>query len=262
MMTLGVIGGGTVGSALARAFMEWAEVRVYDIEPRRGTHTLVEALAGDVVFVCLPTPATADGSCDLSYVEDFFASHKGYTKNFVLRSTVPVGTTQRLREEYDLPGLIFSPEFLTARCAVTDAQIPARNIIGAPRCECSIALQALYEHRFPGVQIFHLTPTEAEAVKLAVNGFFAVKLAFFNEFRMLTDKLMLGWEEILAAVLADGRIAHSHTRVPGRDGFGFGGACLPKDLSSLVCCIEGAGLSAAVTRAAMERNVLDRERGV
>ncbi len=263
-MKLGIVGGGTVGRATARCYIEHAEVRVFDILPERATHSLAEVMACDIVFVCLPTPQI-EGSlmCDLVPIVKFFEQIDRSRANLVLRSTVPIGATRRLRAMYDLPNLVHSPEFLTARCAVTDAQLPARNIIGYPRADTLQygGLEDLYRHRFSGVPVHLMTSDESEFVKLAQNGFFATKIAYWNECRTLADNLDLDWDRVLSAVLADGRISHSHTRVPGPDGkYGFGGACLEKDLASLVSCIEQAGLSAAVTRAAYERNLEDRDR--
>lgn len=260
-MRIGVIGAGIVGRATARAFLEWADVRVYDVTPERRTHSLVEALDSSLIFVCLPTPQK-EGSleCDTSIIDKFFAGHAGYNLNFVLRSTVPVGTTRRLVKEYDLPNLVHSPEFLTARCAVTDAQTPARNIVGGGECHCKAALASLYALRFPGVPVHLMTSDESELVKLVTNAFFAVKVAYFNEAYTLADKLGCDWQRIMAGVLSDGRIAHSHTRVPGHSGFGFSGTCLPKDLANMVHLLESHGLLSAVTMGALARNQEDVER--
>ena len=283
-MLIGVVGGGTVGRATARCFMEHAEVKVFDTNIHRRTHTLAETLKSDLVFVCLPSPQKPNSlECDTSFIDDFFASHKGSQTNFVLRSTVPIGTTRWLRETYNLPNIVHSPEFLTARCAVTDAQVPARNVIGfisnPPKTEhirddlgdlvinyptsiCYRIVRRLYEERFPGIPVHVMSPEESEAVKLVQNSFFAVKVAFFNEARSLADKLNLDWDRILAAVLADGRIAHAHTRVPGPDGkYGFGGTCLPKDLANFTACLRAAGCnSEAVALAAYQRNIYDRDK--
>lgn len=265
-MRLGVVGNGVVGHALARAFIEHVdEVRVHDRAPERSTHPLADALECDLIMVALPSPQKENSlACDTSAIDDFFASQRGSLKNYVLRSTVPVGTTRMLREKYALPNLCHSPEFLTSRVAITDAQIPARNIVGGPAGEtsrCEQLLAGLYRKRFPGVPVHVLTSDESEAVKLCVNSFFLTKIAFFNECRAFCDALALDWEAVLAGVLSDGRIAHSHAKVPGPDGrFGAGGACLIKDTADLITCIESQGLSAAVTRAAYERNLEDRKR--
>jgi UDPglucose 6-dehydrogenase len=272
-MKLGVIGGGVVGAAMARAFMEHAEVRVYDVVKERATHTLAQVLDSDICFVCLPTPQQKDGlAADTSAIDAFFRQAIGYPNGklpaYVLRSTVPIGTTRKLKEKYGLPRICHSAEFLTARCALTDAQTPARNIVGATDFNGGLdtaasRLTELYAKRFPGVPIHQMTSDESEATKLFVNGFFAVKVAFFNECYWFADALGLDWETVMEGVLADGRIAHSHTKVPGVDGrAGFGGFCLPKDLASFVHQIAETGETPFVTHAALQRNFLDRERSI
>jgi UDP-glucose 6-dehydrogenase len=279
-MKIGIVGGGVTGRATARAWLEHCEeVRVYDLLPERRTHDVFETRRCDLVFVCLPEDA----------VDAFFAVSSslgkesiGRNANYVLRSTVPIGTTRRLREKFDLPNLVHNPEFLTARCAVADACNPAVLIIGMPDrylrdqetvepglvCNfptqiCYRALRRAYEDRFPGIPIQAMSSNESEAVKLFLNGFFAVKVAFFNELRTLADKLGLDWETVRAGMMADGRICPSHTRVPGPDGRrGFGGACLPKDLETLIQCMASVGIPVGSTLClrAEERNKGDRNR--
>lgn len=259
-MKIGIVGGGTVGHATARMMMEHAEVRVYDVIPERATHSLADTLDTSICFICLPTPQKTDSlECDLTAVERFFGEQCGSRANFVLRSTVPVGTTARLWQVYDLPNLCHSPEFLTARCAVTDAQIPARNIIGGAigpvASSCEEMLAELYRKRFPGVPVLRMTSDESELVKLALNGFFATKIAYWNEVYTLAEHFRLNWERVMEGVLSDGRVAHSHTKVPGPDGkFGYGGECLVKDLADLISCLEKAGLPNPLTTAAYQRN--------
>lgn len=268
-MKLGIIGGGTVGRATARCFLEHIEeVRVYDVMRERRTHNVNDVLECDLVFVCLPTPQkTGSLECDLSAVEEFFRAVCACNEVlYVLRSTVPVGTTSRLAKQYRLPNLVHSPEFLTARCAITDAMTPARNIVGypdfvpTPENTAVNPLRDLYASRFPGVPTFEMLSDESEVVKLGLNSFFAVKVAYFNELRDFCDARGLNWERVRAGILSDGRIAHAHTQVPGPDGrYGFGGTCLPKDLANLIDCIEmAAGVAAPVMRAVLERNKGDR----
>jgi UDPglucose 6-dehydrogenase len=282
---LGIVGGGVVGRATARAFIEHVdEVRVYDVLAERRTHSLDEVLQSGIIFICLPTPRK-EGSlgCDTSALDNFFHAVRavtGHNPPLVIRSTVPVGYTRAAAARWCIPTLIHSPEFLTGRCAVTDAQLPARNVIGVPEPRndaehplvfsgtnrAAQTLNVLYHTRFPGVPVHLMSSDESEAVKLFQNGFFASKIAYWNECRALADVLGLDWGRVLAGVLADGRISHSHTRVPGPDGrFGFAdgpGDCLGKDLASLVSQFIDAGLGPHVTHAAHLRNKADRERGV
>lgn len=261
-MKIGIIGGGMVGRATARCFVENHEIRIYDKVAERSTHSMEEVLCeSEIIFVCLPTPSTPTGQADLTYLEEFFAHCGGllHNKNFVLKSTVPIGTTKRLALKYKLTNLVHSPEFLTARCSLVDAQTPARNIVGFVRgagrqtIDAATRLKELYESRFKGVQVQTMSSDESEAVKLFTNGFFSVKLAYFNEIYSLVSKLGLCWDTIQAGMLSDGRITHSHTQVPGPDGkVGFGGACLPKDLNNLVHNFYDQGLSPHVCGAALD----------
>ena len=259
-MRLGIVGNGVVGHATARVFMEHHEVLVYDILSGKATHKLGEVMECDLVFLCLPTPMDATSLApDVSIIESFCAAHRNRVTPIAIRSTVPVGTTARLADVFNLPGLVHNPEFLTARCAVTDAHLPSRNIVGGPQSAASVKFMRLYRDRFPGTPCLHMSSNDSEAVKYATNTFFAVKVALMNELRAFADKAGIKWENLLAGLLADGRIAYSHTKVPGPDGRrGFGGTCLPKDLAGMIHQMEALGLSAAVCRAAMERNFHDR----
>lgn len=262
-MKIGVIGAGVVGQAVTRCWLEHTdEVRVYDEKPERRTHFLGEALACDLVFVCLPE-ASLDG---------FFGSLVPIDKrevNFVVKSTCAVGTTRRLAKEHGLTNLVHSPEFLTERCAFTDVQFPARNIIGDPLFKwkanmddpllglsgCGKDVRHACSERFPGVPILCMTSDESEAVKLMTNAFAAVKVSLFNEFRSLADVLELDWQRVLEGILSDGRIGTSWTKVPGPDGKrGFGGRCLPKDLMTLMGCFDKRRLASCLTDGAFLTN--------
>jgi UDPglucose 6-dehydrogenase len=266
-MTIGVIGNGVVGQATARSYLEHVkEVRCWDTDPRRSTCEYDALLDCEIIFICLPTPSKEDGSCDISIIEGHIKSWGKSSRrlqNYVLKSTVPVGTTKYLSGY--LPNLVHSPEFLTARCATLDAQIPSRNIIGIANGtfygEGTIGglLVNLYKTRFPHVPCLIMTSNESEAVKLVLNSFFSVKVAFWNQIKQLTDKLDLSWEIIRNAVLADGRVHPSHTMVPGQDCRpGFGGACLRKDLSNLLSCFKESGLVGELLEAAHNYNNLIR----
>lgn len=270
-MKIGIIGGGTVGRAIARTYLEFVdEVRVWDKLPERSTHGFEDTILANVIFVCLSTPEGPDGRLDCSALHSFFSRLASLEdSNYVLKSTVPIGTTRELKKKYGLTNLVHSPEFLTARCADTDSMIPACNIIGMPckggkilhgypNPECVDQLKSLYESRFPGIPCKVVTSDESEAIKLFTNGFYAVKVAYFNEIRCLADKLNLNWDTVVAGMLSQGRIAPYHYQVPGRDGYGYQGSCLPKDISELM---HELGENAYVTKGAVERNKEDIKRG-
>lgn len=262
-MKIGIVGNGVVGHAIARCYMEYHEVLCYDKVPEKSTHGFHPTVMSDIVFVCLPE-TELDGFFGLVQMPPYRDG------NYVIKSTVPIGTTRRIMDRYNVKNLVHSPEFLTSRCAITDAQIPARNIIGVPQENHGkwplnygqSQLDMVYRQRFPAIQVLIMTSDESEAVKLFTNAFFAVKIAYFNEINLLSEKLGLDWESILKGILSDGRIAHSHTQVPGPDGrYGFGGACLPKDLDMLIQHIYEICHSHNLCAAAEARNqIIDRER--
>ncbi len=270
MGTLGIIGGGVLGKAIARGFMEHCDVRVHDAIKERSTHPIEEAATADIVMIALPTPAKPDGKCDTSAIDKFLnqaRTEEWWTKEscYVIRSTVPIGYTGCMATQYFYGSPLFhSPEFLTARCAMTDFQTPARNIIGSPEgsldhgyakwVDAYSKLKSLYETRFPGVPVHLMSSDASELVKLACNSFFAAKVTLFNLFYDLTQQHKLDWESVRGGILSDGRIAHAHTQVPSFGQLGFGGACLPKDVADLFHCCRDAGVNAELLRAVIERN--------
>ena len=279
--TVGIVGGGVVGSAIARTYLEHVkEVCVYDIDSKRATTNLSYLLEkSNVIFICLPTPKRNDGldGLDTSCIEEFFERLQrplgfSYTpdmreKVIVIRSTVPVGFTRTLSDKFEMQNICHSPEFLTARCSFADASIPSRNLIGnTPHGkEAARQLESLYQYRFPNVQLYTVTSEETEFVKLMANSFFAVKIAFFNEMYQLMAKggsksglSFRSYQPILNMLLMDERISPYHTMVPGPDGeYGFGGACLPKDLSEVISYLNPTWPS--TLRAAQELNQLLRK---
>lgn len=266
-LTVGVIGKGVVGSAVARTWMEHAEVRCYDLDRTRRSHNWLEVIVCDYVFLCLPTPADPDGRPNLDAIETICGRLKGYQDigGLILKSTVPIGTTRWLADHYKLT-IVHSPEFLTARCSLVDAQTPSRNIIGGVvnslTCgQFAMKVCHLHEQRFPGVRCLMMTSDESEAVKLMANNFFAAKVAFFNEWKSWADARGLNWARLREGVLSDGRIAHAHTAVPGPDGErGFGGSCLPKDLLNTLTSMQGYDFTSHILAATQARNRLDRRK--
>lgn len=261
--SVGIVGGGVVGSATARSLLEHVgEVRVYDVRPEKRTHTFEETVAAEWVFFCLPTDGADGGAYNLRPIQETFEKLRGNNRPFILRSTVQPRTTQEFAQRFNLAGLMHMPEALTARCSFTDAQIPARTIIGHTSFDLSQhyarELADLYLKRFPGVPV-HIVPSDAsELIKLAVNSFFAIKVAYWNHIFHLCQKLGLDYEAVRGGALSDGRIAHAHTAVPGGHGFGFSGYCLPKDNAAMAATLRREGLSDAVPAAAQAYNKILR----
>ena len=241
--TVGIIGNGFVGESQAFAFSPTTDVRIYDIDPLKATHTLEETLQQEFVFVCLPTPMTMEGVQDISYIENFFES---ITPNedtiFIIKSTILPGTTSRLIEKYGY-NIIFSPEFLTERTAKLDMLTQARIIFGGD-VELTNRVEGLFTDRFMNRHIIHTDSTTAEYIKYMNNTFFATKVAVMNEFYRLGQLIDVDWETALYGFAADGRIGDSHLHVPGPDGrLGYGGTCFPKDVNAIINFSKEHGVS-------------------
>jgi nucleotide sugar dehydrogenase len=232
--TIGIIGNGFVGESQAFAFSPTTDVRIFDIDPLKATHTLEETLEQEFVFICLPTPMTMDGVQDISYIENFFES---ITPNddtiFIIKSTVLPGTTQRLIDKYGY-NIIFSPEFLTERTAKLDMMTQARIIFGGSE-DLTKRVEELFTDRFMNRNIIHTNSTTAEYIKYMNNTFFATKVAVMNEFYRLSQQIDVDWKTALYGFAADGRVGDSHLHVPGPDGkLGYGGTCFPKDVNAII----------------------------
>lgn len=230
---VGVIGNGFVGEAQAFAFSPTTDLRIYDIDPKRATHTKEEIDECDFIFVCVPTPMKKDGTQDLSYVKKVFDNAVS-GPIYIIKSTVLPGTTDKLWGKYPSLSIIFSPEFLTERTAKLDMLTQARIVLGG-RKDLTMKVKDLFEQRFMNRHIIETTSTTAELIKYMNNTFFATKVSIMNEFKQLSDAIGANWEEALYGFASDGRIGDSHLHVPGPDGrLGYGGTCFPKDVNALL----------------------------
>lgn len=253
MKKVGIVGNGFVGESIAFAFSPTAEIKIYDINPLKSTHSLSEVLKQKFIFICLPTPMKKNGTQDLSYIQDFFKSIKS-DAIFIIKSTVLPGTTKKLIEKYKLK-IIFSPEFLTERTAKLDSLTQSRIILGGNK-NLTKKVEKLFNERFSNKTIIHTDETTAEFVKYMNNTFFATKISIMNEFYRLAKKTNVDWTKALHGFISDGRIADSHVQVPGPDGhMGYGGTCFPKDVNAFIKFAEEKGLKMNTIKAGWETNL-------
>ena len=230
---VGVIGNGFVGEAQAFAFSPTTDLRIYDIDPKKSTHSKEELDECDFIFVCVPTPMRKDGSQDTSYIDKVFeVAVEGPI--YIIKSTVLPGTTKSLQEKYSHLNIVFSPEFLTERTAKLDMLTQARIVLGGNQKDVEV-VSALFEQRFMNKHIIKTDSTTAELIKYMNNTFFATKVSIINEFKLLADKIGANWHDALYGFASDGRVGDSHLHVPGPDGrLGYGGTCFPKDVNALL----------------------------
>ena len=230
---VGVIGNGFVGESQAFAFSPTSDLRIYDIDPLKSTHTKEELDQCDFIFVCVPTPMHKDGSQDISFIEKVF-KEAVEGPIYIIKSTILPGSTKKLQNKYPKLSILFSPEFLTERTAKLDMLTQARIVLGGDDNLTNKAAK-LFEQRFMNKHIIKTDSITAELIKYMNNTFFATKVSIVNEFKLLADKLGANWEDALYGFTSDSRIGDSHLHVPGPDGrLGYGGTCFPKDVNALI----------------------------
>ena len=230
---VGVIGNGFVGEAQAFAFSPTTDLRIYDIDPLKSTHSKDQLDECDFIFVCVPTPMRKDGSQDTSFIDKVF-DQAVEGPIYIIKSTILPGTTVTLSKKYPTLNIIFSPEFLTERTAKLDMLTQARIVLGGEK-ELTSKVAELFEQRFMNRHIIETDSTTAELIKYMNNSFFATKVSIMNEFKQLSDALGANWNDALYGFAADSRIGDSHLHVPGPDGrLGYGGTCFPKDVNALL----------------------------
>jgi nucleotide sugar dehydrogenase len=268
-MKIGIIGNGFVGKATYQLKCEDIEILAYDINPElcQPKNLQFDDLNQcEILFISVPTPMNKDGSCYLGIIEKVLNNLEkiNYNGFIVLRSTVPVGTSDMLK-------CYFMPEFLTEKNYIEDFINNKDWIFGLFESDNNnnenfiSIIKKLFELALKNERIkynnFHfLTNKEAEMVKMFRNCFLATKVSFCNEVYQYCTALNINYENVRSVAANDDRILHSHTSVPGHDGKkGFGGTCFPKDSSSLKYEMTKSGMKPYIMEAIIDRNeIVDR----
>lgn len=265
MNKIGIIGKGFVGTAVAAGFSPHtgydAIVRIYDVDPAKSTHSLAETINdSDVVFVSVPTPASKEGDIDLSIIhavlKDISSVIDRNDNVILIRSTVVPGTSAKFQEFYPNLNIVFNPEFLTERSAHFDFINQARVILGGDSKNTE-KVAKLYRNRFGAyLPVIQTTYETAELIKYMNNLFFATKVSFLNEMLLIAEKVGADWEAAIEGFILDGRIGHSHVKVPGHDGKkGFGGSCFPKDIQAMIHFAKDLDINMNVLEGAWKTNL-------
>jgi UDPglucose 6-dehydrogenase len=264
---IGIVGNGYVGGAIAHGFSPAStgrcEVKVYDVIPERSLNTLDETVNdSDFIFVSVPTPMNKDGSMSLKYIDEVFKNINEVSRSLehtiILKSTVIPGTTEKIQKKFPNLNIVFSPEFLTEKSSRLDFINQSRVILGGTDYYAS-RVEELFKDRFKYCHIIKTDYKTAEMIKYFSNTFFAVKVSFVNEMKLICDAIGADWNTALEGFVADGRIGDSHLNVPGPDGkLGFGGSCFPKDINSFISFAESIGIGVRTIRGAWETNLLIR----
>lgn len=262
---IGIVGKGFVGSAVLHGFSSAVgcdvETKVYDKDPLKSQHSLTETVNdSDFVFISVPTPSKKDGSMDITILESAIQDIADVSKNsktiFLIRSTITPGSTKYLQSKFPNLRIVFNPEFLTERSANFDFINQSRWVLGGNK-ENTEKVAELLRWRFgSSTSILETDYQSAELIKYMANTFFATKISFLNDMKLLSDKCDGNWEDIVDGFVQDGRIGHSHLNVPGHDGkYGFGGVCFPKDIQAIIAFSESVGIDMSVLKGTWKTNL-------
>ncbi len=228
---------------------------------------------GMVQFIAVGTPPDEDGSADLRYVlavADSIAQHMDGERIVVDKSTVPVGTADKVkariaaglatRKQNPLPNVWFdvvsNPEFLKEGAAVKDFMHPDRIVIGAAEARSVEVMRALYapfnrQHD----RLIVMRVRDAEFTKYAANSMLAARISLMNEFANLAERLEVDIEAVRVGIGSDPRIGYQFI-YPGP---GYGGSCFPKDVQALVRTAHGVGYTPRILEATEAVNAAQKQ---
>ena len=263
-MKLGIIGKGFVGSAVSNGFND--DVEQFVVDPLHSNNSIEGLVEFDpiITFVCVPTPVSEDGSCDVSIARSVLQelNERQYKGVVVIKSTIVPDYLHEFKKAYALR-IVYNPEFLTEANANQDFINPKMQVLGGRWKDCEVVEKAyLRNSKVKVVPTFKTDLTTASLLKYTINSFLATKVMFFNDLYKLhqSSSSMASWEQFIDMLTRDPRMGDSHMQVPGPDGkFGFGGHCFPKDTEAMLKYANDKNIKLNILKKSVETNNKLRE---
>lgn len=235
MQKIGIIGVGILGGT-AKEFYEESGREVSCYDKFKGIGSIEEVNRADIIFICGPTPRDKDNRLDISIVSEMVGYVSGSGKIIVVRSTVPVGTTDDLQRQHPKHKLFHNPEFLTKDRKWFDFRNPRFQILGyTARSEGDAqGIMGVLPVVDKFTKVRTMPAVATEMFKLARNGWLCSKNAYWNQIYNLCQTLRVDYGFIKELAEFDPWIGPEHLEIFHKDKRGFNGDCLPKDSEGLV----------------------------
>jgi UDPglucose 6-dehydrogenase len=240
-MKIGIIGVGVVGQAIKSNFEAKGVLVICYDKNSESLYSYNDLLTTESIFLCVPTP-TVDNHCDISIIKECIdrLNNEKYTGLIIIKSTVIIGTTQQLINQYPELRICFIPEFLRQDHAAEDFINNQELIVGTNSLDDYALVCQI--HQYFITSSFKITPTEAELTKYFSNTFNALRVVFANAFYSVCENVGADYQAVLKSAMARPSNAVSCYLQCNNDLKGFAGACLPKDLQAFSTFVEQAGL--------------------
>jgi len=248
-----LVGYGYVGKETHKIF---PTAEAYDIKWK---DELTPTKKYKLAVICVSTPSKLNGGCDTSAVWDSIKKIKA--ELYLIKSTIPPGTSDKIQKKYPKKGIVFSPEYVASSSPYPAplADMKQRDfIILGGRPENTKKVRRLYEKIYPPtVKIMEVPATCAEVIKYAENAFIATKVTFCNELYRICRAFSVDYDQAREGVFRlDPRMTEWWTYCEGK---GWAGHCLPKDMKSIIKACEKAGYNPEFLKAVVENN--ERHKG-
>ena len=290
MYSIGIIGIGVLGKALLETYElinndnnnDNNNLVIKSYDKYNNTHigktqcnikcnSIEEMIDCNIIFLCLPTEF-CNIKKEYEKTEIYLVCAKleelDYSGIVILKSTVEPKTTSHLSTIYSKLNIVHNPEFLTARTATEDYKNQKHIVLGfvdkynytyknnfRDKENIIMYLDTFFKLYFPSAKISICSSDESESMKLFCNSFYATKIQFFTEIKLLCDSLGIEYNNIRSLMLNNEWINPMHTTIPGPDGnISYGGKCFPKDIESLREVFEKMEVSHKVIDAVISEN--------